>query len=301
MKLRPYQEEDLPALVALWNATFRGSYEFIPYTEERLREELEEASPILLAVDKQGGILGLTLLRREWYGEELEICARPGLEREEIKEQLLAAIEPQSPTTKVTIMVDAEDQGRIGSFTARGYGPAGSLYQMIAELDQPRPIPLVPPGYSLRCLRPDEEEALIQVVNTAYRGERLQPGVLARWEEEDPAFSEEWVQVAECENKLVAAVIARSDREFNLHYHARRGYLGPAATLPDHRGRGLNRTLTARAMDLLGEKGMKTASLYTWEGNAAALAVLRSLGFQVGHQWRLLTRSTAPGNQDGEP
>jgi hypothetical protein len=45
----------------------------------------------------------------------------------------------------------------------------GSLYQMVAELDLPRPV-LVPQGYLLRGLKPNEEEKLIEVVNTAGQG-----------------------------------------------------------------------------------------------------------------------------------
>ena len=43
---------------------------------------------------------------------------------------------------------------------------------MVAELDLPRPV-LVPQGYVLRGLKPneEEEEVLIEVVNTAYESE----------------------------------------------------------------------------------------------------------------------------------
>ena len=291
MKLRPYQEADLSKLVDLLNEAHQGSYEFIPYTEEKLRGELEGAASILLAIDEQDEIMGLALLRREWYGEEIKICARPRPQQQKIEEQLLSAIEPQSQTDKVTIIVDAEDQGRIEFFTAKSYEPGGGLYQMIAELDRQRSIPPVPPGSLLRSLRPDDEEALIHVVNTAYHGERLRPGVLTRWNSEDPLFSEGWVQVAECEGQLVAAVVARSDREFNLHYRAKRGYLGPTATLPAYRGKGLSKALTARAVNLLREQEMQAVCLYTWDGNAAALSVARSLGFRISHHWRFLRKT----------
>jgi ribosomal protein S18 acetylase RimI-like enzyme len=291
MKLRPSQESDLPELVDLFNEAYEGSHEFIPYTEEKLRAELEGANSVLLVVDEHDRISGLALLRREWYGEEVVICARPGQTRQKIEEQLLLAIEPQAQTGRVTVLVNAEDQERIGFFTARGYQSESSLYQLIAELDRPRPMPPVPEGCLLRSLKPDEEEALIQVVNTAFQGERLQPGALARWRSQDPAFCEEWVQVAEHGGQLVAAVVARSDRELNLHYHAKRGYLGPAATLPAHRGKGLGKALTRRAMNFLGKQGMQTVYLHTWEGNTAVLSLTKSLGFRVGHQWKILVKS----------
>jgi len=293
MKLRPYQEADLTELVVLWNEAQQGSYEFIPYTEERLHEELEGAASILVAVDEQGKIAGFALFRREWYGGELLVCVRPG--ERKIEEQLLMAIEREAQSGELTVVIDAEDQERIEFFTAKGYQSGGSLYQMVAELDRPSLEPTVPSGYLLRGLGPDEEEALIQVVNAAYQGERLRSGVLARWKEEDPAFSTEWVQIAEYDEKLVAAAVARTDHEYNLHYHAKRGYLGPAATLPDYRGKGLNRALTVRVLDLLRKQGLERACLYTWSGNRAALRVLPGLGFRVSHEWRLLTKPGVAG------
>jgi len=292
MEIRPYHEEDLPQLARLWNEARRGSYEFIPYAAERLREELERAASILVAADEQGRIEGFALLRQGWYGEGIELCVRSGLGAREldVKERLLSAIEGETETGELTAVVDTEDRERLEFFASRGYEPEGSLYQMMIELDRPKPMPSVPSGYLLRSLRPDEEEALIRVVNTAYQGERLRPGVLKRWQEEDPAFKPEWIQVAEHQGRLVAAVVARTDREFNLHYKAKRGYMGPAATLPEHRGRGLNKALTVRALDLLREQGLERACLYTWSGNAAALRVLRSLGFQVGHEWKILEK-----------
>jgi ribosomal protein S18 acetylase RimI-like enzyme len=292
MNERPYQEADLPKLVDLFNEAYQGSYEFIPYTEEKLRAELKEASSILVGVDEQGRVLGLGLLRREWHGEEIQLYAQQEPEWQEIEEQLLLAIESQARSGEISTIVDSEDPDRIEFFAARGYKPDGSLYQMVAELDRPRSV-LAPQGYLLRGLKPDEEEELIEVVNIAYEGERLRPGALARWHSEDPAFSAAWVQVVEFEGKLVAAVVARCDREFNRHYHAKRGYLGPAATLPEHRGKGLGKALTARALNFLREQGLERTSLYTWSGNVAALRVLKSLGFQVSHEWRILTKSIA--------
>ncbi|MCR4405176.1 MAG: GNAT family N-acetyltransferase [Candidatus Acetothermia bacterium] len=75
-----------------------------------------------------------------------------------------------------------------------------------------------------------------------------------------------------------------------LHYHTKRGYLGPAATLPEHRGKGLGKALTARAMNFLRERGLERVSLYTWEGNPPALRVTRGLDFRASHEWKILTK-----------
>jgi ribosomal protein S18 acetylase RimI-like enzyme len=50
-----------------------------------------------------------------------------------------------------------------------------------------------------------------------------------------------------------------------LTRHTKQGTM--AATLPEHRGKGLGKALTAQAMNFLREQGLETVSLYTWSGN----------------------------------
>lgn len=82
------------------------------------------------------------------------------------------------------------------------------------------------------------------------------------------------------------------------YYHVKRGYLGPAATLPEHQGKGLAKALTARAMNFLRERGFEQISLYTWEGNPAALKVTYSLGFRISHAWKLLSKTLAEAHRE---
>lgn len=290
MNIRPKREEELSELVVLWNETHRGFYEFIPCTEEKLWEELADAELVLVAV--QGDVLlGIGLLRREWYGEEVELCVPPGPEREEVEGWLLSALETHAKTDEVCVVLDADDTRSLAFFCERGYRATGSLFQMVVDLSSLPSPPRPPSGYVLRSLMHDEEAEFVRLVNTAYQGERVQAGVLARWDSEDPAFGPDWVQVAEYDGELVAAVVARSDHDFNQYYHAKRGYLGPAATLLAHRGRGLAKALTVKALEHLRKQGMESAHLYTWSGNAAALKALRDLDFRVAHEWRILAKS----------
>ncbi|MBE0431086.1 MAG: GNAT family N-acetyltransferase [Dehalococcoidia bacterium] len=97
--------------------------------------------------------------------------------------------------------------------------------------------------------------------------------------------------MAESGDTLIAAVVGRSDLEYNRHYHAHRGYLGPAATLPAHRGKGLAEALTAQAMNVLFERGIHTVCLHTWETNKPALGAIRDLGFRAGHEWKVLRKT----------
>ncbi len=290
MRIRPYSESDIAELTNLVNEAQRGSNEFIPRTERDVQERLAGASCVLLAIDEEDSIAGFVYLRQDWYAETLTLSVRPGRSQDEIADLLLPIIEPQNKTGVVSTSIEPQNQSRLTLFTGRGYARESSLFRLIAPLDRPQAVPQVTAGYVIRSLRPDEEDALIKLANSAYQGDRLRPGILARWREGDPTFDSDLIQVAEYEGELVALVVAKSDLMYNKHFNARRGYLGPAGTLPTHRGNNLSKGLTAQAMNLLRERGMDTACLHTWDKNPSALAVATSLGFRVDHELIILAR-----------
>ena len=290
MRLQPYRKKVLPKVLSLLNEAEAGSHEFIPYGEESLRAELKGASSVLLATDDQDRITGFAYLSRQWYGETVTLHVRPGPGQWEAGDLLLSALEPRNQTDELSTEVETFDHDRLGFFLERGYRSDTSLYQMTADLDHRRRRRRLPAGCTIGSLKKDEEEALIQLSNTAYAGERLRPGILARWQAEGPDFGTDWVQVARCDGQLVASFVARSDREYNEYFHANRGYLGPAATLPNYRGKGLSQALTARAMNFLRERGMRKVSLYTWEGNQPAVTLTTNLGFRVAHEWKIFSK-----------
>jgi GNAT superfamily N-acetyltransferase len=292
MRLQPYRERILPEVVGLANEAEAGSYEFIPYSEKGLQPELKGASSVLVATDDQDRIAGLGYLNRQWYGETITLHVRPGPGQREVDDLLLSALEPRVQTDELSTSVEPSDHERIAFLSERGYRPGSSLYQMTAHLDRRRQLRRLPTGCTIGSLKADEEEALIELANTAYAGERLRPGILAQWQAQDPNFSADWAQVVRCNGQLVGTVVARSDREYNEYYHANRGYLGPAATLPSYRGKGLSQALTARAMNFLHEQGMRSVCLYTWEGNRPAVKLTTNLGFRVTHEWRILNKRT---------
>jgi ribosomal protein S18 acetylase RimI-like enzyme len=161
---------------------------------------------------------------------------------------------------------------------------------MSAKLDGLRSIPKVDDGIKLRSLRADEEERLITAVNEGFGWRRLERGDLGIWKTEDPPFNEDWVQIAEAERKIVSVVVARPDSDSIKYLHIKRGYLGPAVTLPEYRSKHLASALTARAMNFLFEKGMDSVRLGTSETNASSIALLRRLGFQVEHLRKTLRK-----------
>jgi ribosomal protein S18 acetylase RimI-like enzyme len=82
--------------------------------------------------------------------------------------------------------------------------------------------------------------------------------------------------------------VAKPDTVSTKYLHLNRGYLGPAATLPEFRNKHLASALTACAMNFLFQKGMDSVRLGTSEQNVSSIALLRSLGFQVENVRKIL-------------
>lgn len=145
-------------------------------------------------------------------------------------------------------------------------------------------------GTILRSLRPSEEEKLVKLVNTGFGWERLEKGAINEWKVDDPLFTEEWIHVAEVKGKLVSTVVSKRDVDYLKYFKVQRGYLGPAATLPEYRNKHLAKALTARAMNFLLDKGITYVRLGTAEKNVSSQALLRSLGFQADSTRKILRK-----------
>ncbi|MEA2089423.1 MAG: GNAT family N-acetyltransferase [Thermoproteota archaeon] len=292
MIIRRYVEKDLAELVRLLNETRKNSYEFIPYTEEKFAAEIKKGRAAVL-VAEDGEIAGFAMLYRGVHGNEIRwLCVKPTPERKKIEDLLVQEIEKEANSEEVFAVVDSKNP-EMTNWIERGYTVSGGLYHMIAKLKRPQPIPPVPEGVTLRSLAKDEEKALVEVVNASFERERIQLGVLQKWKSRDPLFNEEWVHVAELNKQIISVVVSRRALEYNQYYGGKRGYLGPAATLPVHRCKGLAKALTCRAMNYLLRKGMESVSLYTSERNLPSVALLKSLSFKTKCNWKFLRKNLA--------
>lgn len=161
---------------------------------------------------------------------------------------------------------------------------------MITILSGLKSIPKIPEGVLLRCLKPEEENEFVQVVNAGFGWERVKLGDIEKWKAESPPFDEEWIYVAESDGKLVSVVVAKPDIGYNRFFNAKRGYLGPAATVPEYRGKNLASALTVHAMNSLFKRGMDSVCLFTNEANAFSIKLLQKIGFQIGFHWRFMLK-----------
>lgn len=282
IQILKFESRHLPTIVRFLNEEYRDSQEFIPYTEGRVLSQIRRRDLKILVAEENGNVLGLVGTHLEERGEEniSWLAADEGPNRRIIENTLVNEVEKNAKGDTVTTTIE-EGSPRINDWINRGYVLNPGWLRMSAKLDRLKPIPRVSEGIKLRSLRPDEEEKLIEVVNTGFEWQRLELGDLETWKSEDPPFNEDWVQVAEIDERIVSAVVAKPDTDYNGYLHLNRGYLGPATTLPEFRNKHLASALTTQAMNFLFKKGMNSVRLGTSEQNVSSITLLRSLGFQV--------------------
>jgi ribosomal protein S18 acetylase RimI-like enzyme len=284
-------ERHLTALAELLNNEYRGSFEFIPFDAERIKYQIRRRNVSVLVAEENGHATGLIGTHLEERGE-MDIswlAARDRPDRKRIENLLVDTVERRAKSDSVSAGVD-ERSPRIKDWIERGYSLNPGWLRMSAKLDHLKEIAKVAEDTKLRSLKLSEEEKLVELMNTGFGWRRLELGALENWRVEDPPFTEDWVQVAEVNGKIVSAVVARPDTESNKYLHLKRGALGPAATLPEFRSRHLASALTARAMNLLFEKGMDSVRLGASELNIPSQTLLLSLGFQVDNVRKIMRK-----------
>jgi ribosomal protein S18 acetylase RimI-like enzyme len=277
-----FTSKHLPSIVELLNDEYRNSREFIPFDEERVLSQIRRRHLKILVAVENGIVLGLLATHSHENSEEdvTWLTAHKGINQKIVENMLMDELEKKADIKTVSMMVD-EKSSRIPDWINRGYTLEPGYQRLSARLDGLRPIPKIDEGIKLRSLANDEEEEFVDTVNAGFGWKRIEIGDLETWKSEDPPFSEDWVHVADVDGRIVSVVVSKPDTESIKYLHVNRGYLGPAATLPEFRNKHLGTALTARAMNFLFEKGMDSVRLGTSETNVSSNALLRSLGFQV--------------------
>lgn len=291
VKIRTFADEDLSVLVALINETNRGSYQFFPCDEERLRSWIQKGKLEILMAETNRRVVGSSSYNDGHWGEEIRWLAVPERpDRRSIEAMLVKEAERFAKRGTIFTTVDS-DSPKINEWIERGYRIEKGLYHMIARLDSPKPLPSTPECTVIRSMRKEEEAKLVEAVNAGFGTERLKIGDIQQWKTDNPPFDEGWVHMAETDGKIVSVVVSTPDTFYNKSFNAKRGYLGPATTLPEYRGKNLASALTRQAMNFLLERGMDSVALYTSEQNASSVSLVQKLGFKIGHHWKFMRKN----------
>lgn len=291
VRVRGFTFKDVSALVRLLNETNEGSYEYIPLTEDDVRARIQEGKCRTLMAEENGEAVGSVTYNDGFWGEEIRwLVVHERSDRRVIENELVTQAEKSVHGETVFTSVDAGSP-RTSDWTERGYKPDGGLYQMIAKLQNSRPVPAVPEGIIIRSSIVGEEKKVAEIVNSVFGWERLKDDFVERGKVESPPFDEEWVHLATLKDRILSVVVAWPAVKYNKFFGGRRGYLGPAATVPEFRSKKLASALTVRAMNFLFEKGLDAVVLHTSELNVPSVTLLRNIGFEVGHHIKFLRKN----------
>lgn len=291
IEIRSFTDKDLQTVLKLLNEKGKGTYEFYPYDEERLRSWIQEGKFKILIAEENGKVLGSAAYNYGYWGEEIEwLIVNKGPNRKLVENMLLNKVENLVQEGTVFTVVDGGSH-EIDEWVERGYRLEGGLYHMVAILDNEKPIPEVPEDTVIRSLRKEEEEEFVKAVNLGFGRERVNMGDIQHWKDESPPFKEEWIHVAEINNRIVSVIVAKPDTRFNKFFKGKRGYLGPAATLPEYQNKNLASALTCRAMNFLVKKRMNSVALHASEGNIPSITLFQKLGFKISHHWRFMRKN----------
>jgi hypothetical protein len=209
MDIRDFVQRDLPQLVSLLNRAYGESYEFIPYSEDKLLSWIEEGNQKILVAVQNGEVLGSVAYRSEHWGEEIGwLAVLERADRKPTEDALVSEIEKHFRGETVFTAVDVGSP-KTREWIERGYKPEGGLYHIVARLEGLKPLPKIPLGTIIRSLKPEEEEEFVEAVNAGFGSERLKLGAIQKWKSEGPPFSEEWICVAEIDKKIVSVVVSR--------------------------------------------------------------------------------------------
>jgi len=290
VKIRFLEEKELAAFIKLLNESRLDSFEYMPLTEEDVRRRIEHGRSQVLIAEEAGRIVGSVTYSDGYWGEEIRwLVVRAASDQRLVEDLLVSEAEKLVRGETVFTSVDLGSPETV-EWARRGYSLDGGLYQMIARLGGSRAIPAVPEEILLRSMRPGEEKSVVEIVNAVFGWKRLEPNFVEKGKVESAPFTEEWVFLAESEGRILSVVVAWPAVKFNQFFGATRGYLGPAATVPEYQSKKLASALTVRAMNFLYEKGMNTAVLHTSEQNVPSVTLLKTIGFEVGHHIKFLRK-----------
>ena len=290
IKIRDLISEDFPILANLLRETYENSYEFAFFKEANIHSRIQELNLSVQIAERNGEILGTVALRDDQWGRRIEwLAVQESQDKLSVEDALIQQAEKDAKSEASVTFVDAKDP-QINEWIRRGYTPEDGMCHMVAKLDRLISVPEVSSDVTLRNMESEEEKELVEIINSIFGRERLKIGFVQEWKSEYPPFDEEWVHLAESNNRIVSAVVSRPDKRYNEAFSERRGYLGPAATVSEFRSKHLASALTVRAMNFLFKNGFESVALHTSERNIPSLTLLRKLDFEMRQCRKILRK-----------
>ncbi len=264
IKVRPYSSRDLEDMVRIFSQYERSP--FLKPLQDRTFKIPDRTRRVLVAVSN-GKVRGFITVGETWFCKNF-IFHHYALDTESLNALLEKVME------KGLCCSEKYSSPMYRYYIAKGFKTARRWLFMTRPATTIESSP--PPGYSFSHLQPGEVEQLVEAVNKAYGSRRINVACIAKWRAEDPGFDEKMIHVARYQGTIVSAVILTRRRLGDSII----GCLGPIATVPEHRRRGLASHLIAISARTARRINLKVLGLYVEEDNPA-VKIYEKLGFTV--------------------
>ena len=285
VRIRKALSDDIPTMIMLSSKARCNSYKFRGLSQPDF--SLDKADNFAFVAESRRILVGCIMVESPsvFDSNEAEITILAVSSRESnLEENLIEAAEENVRVANVSIRVRSDDE-MAGWLASRGYAVEPGFWHFVASLAV-LPKEPVAEHVQIRSMKKSERGEVIDAVNAAYGKRRLTQDHFSRWRRQDPQFNEDWVLVAILDEKIVGVLCLREDLQYSQVSGKRRGYMGPAATLPQYRSHGIGRALNWHGMQFLKAHGMDEASLYTEENNIPVHRLVSDLGYEHRHIWK---------------
>jgi ribosomal protein S18 acetylase RimI-like enzyme len=275
----------MPMMVTLSGKAHCNSYKFRGLSQPDF--SLDKADNFAFVAESSGILVGCIMVESPsvFDANEAEVTILAVISRSSnLEENLIKAAEENVRVANVSIRVLSDDE-MAGWLASRGYAVEPGFWHFVAPLAILPKEPVVEHVH-IRSMKKSEMGEVIDVVNAAYRKRRLTQDHFSRWRRQDIQFNEDWVLVAILDEKIVGVLCLREDLQYSQVSGKRRGYMGPAATLPQYRSHGIGRALNWCGMKFLKAHGMDEVSLYTEENNIPVHRLVLDLGYEHRQTWK---------------
>lgn len=286
-----YQVTD-DSIIAFINEGYANTYGFTPITLgefQKVKEDegFDTKNFILAFLNNELAGLCLTLTSKGFGKANLKwLCVHPkhrgiGLGKALIV-QCFEHLKNMGAKDLQAGPFDVRDSKTHGFMLRMGFTAVSHELLMRINLKRALEIQGLPEGYSLRSLRPGDEEGWLKVRNRAFRDEAISnhPWSIDQFRREfvESAYSEEGrIFIAEHYGEVVGTASAW----FMKLGEARKPVVHWLAVLPEHRRIGLGKALTLQVLYHFKELGFAEVWLITYAELGVAVRLYRRFGFNV--------------------
>jgi ribosomal protein S18 acetylase RimI-like enzyme len=278
MRLRPYRDDDLAAVVDL-QARYETSWFGRPERDaDELKEQLDLADEISVLED---GTRLVALATRWRTGSSLLVD--PEVDGAAVYEPLLDWLaEVLAPDTEV---LDRDEELR-AALAGAGWRHAYSSFELIRALSPEWTLaaPEWPAGVEVRPYDPGQAEALHHLIYVDAAWAEV-PGhhdrEFAEWQQLflTGRKAEEAPVLAWLDGRLVGAALIRLFSDGT-------GWIAQLAVARDRRGKGLGRALLLEGFGRLVDAGATTLGLAVLAANRGALRLYLDVGLSIDREWQ---------------